>query len=373
MSRFFALALAAAAAVLMAAVPLQAAESNTYTVTPLVSDQSTLAGPPDTTLVNAWGLVAGLTANGSTPWWVADNGTNASTLYNGAGAKQALTVGVAGGPTGIVFNGAGAASPVAGGSVALHLRHRGRADPRLARRSRVGAGRPSTARRTARSTRASPSRRRRTAACLRDRLPQRTRRRLRRARGRSSCTPGAFVDPALPRDYAPFGIQAIGGAHLRHLREAGRGRATTRSPARAAASSTCTTRPATLLARVAQHGQLNAPWGLAWRRRRFGALRRRPARRQLRRRADQRLRGAANGAVRASRRSCARATASTLTIDGLWALEFGHGATAAARRTRSSSPPGRTTRATGSSARSPRARHVEGRPETRAAPPDVAC
>src|SRR6478609_7775722 len=114
MSRFFALALAAAAAVLMAAVPLQAAESNAYTVTPLVSDQATLAGPPDTTLVNAWGLVAGLTANGSTPWWVVDNGTNASTLYTNTGAKQALTVGVAGGPTGIVFNGSGAGFPVAG-------------------------------------------------------------------------------------------------------------------------------------------------------------------------------------------------------------------------------------------------------------------
>ena len=55
MSRFFVLALAAVGAVLMTAVPLQAAERNAYTVTPLVSDQETLAGPPDATLVNAWG------------------------------------------------------------------------------------------------------------------------------------------------------------------------------------------------------------------------------------------------------------------------------------------------------------------------------
>src|SRR3954453_2199878 len=113
MSRFFALTLAATAAVLVVAVPLQAADSNTYTVTPLVSDQATLAGPPDATLVNAWGLVAGLTANGSTPWWVAHNGTDAATLYTNTGAKQALTVGVDGGPTGATFNAAGAGFPVA--------------------------------------------------------------------------------------------------------------------------------------------------------------------------------------------------------------------------------------------------------------------
>src|SRR6185369_14189503 len=47
------------------------------------------------------------------PWWVSDNGTGVSTLYNGAGAKQSLTVTVApppgnanpSTPTGIVSNG----------------------------------------------------------------------------------------------------------------------------------------------------------------------------------------------------------------------------------------------------------------------------
>ncbi|HYV31653.1 MAG TPA: hypothetical protein VEO53_11185, partial [Candidatus Binatia bacterium] len=56
----------------------------------------------DPALVNAWGLAA----SGSSPWWVADNGTGLSTLYNGnTGAKVALTVTVPGAPTGIVFNG----------------------------------------------------------------------------------------------------------------------------------------------------------------------------------------------------------------------------------------------------------------------------
>ena len=34
-----------------------------------------------------------------------NNGTTTSTLYNGSGGKQALTVAVPGGPTGTVFNG----------------------------------------------------------------------------------------------------------------------------------------------------------------------------------------------------------------------------------------------------------------------------
>ena len=38
---------------------------------------------------------------------MSDNGTNKSTLYDGTGAKQALIVGVAGGPSGTVFNGTG--------------------------------------------------------------------------------------------------------------------------------------------------------------------------------------------------------------------------------------------------------------------------
>ena len=72
-----------------------------YAVTPLVSDQAGYAPHQDTHLVNGWGLVAGPT----TPWWVANQGTNSSTLYDGTGVQQALVVTVPGGPTGTVFNG----------------------------------------------------------------------------------------------------------------------------------------------------------------------------------------------------------------------------------------------------------------------------
>ena len=63
----------------------------------LVSDGAVPADLIDPALVNAWGLAA----SGSSPWWVADNGTGLSTLYNGnTGAKLGLTVSVPGAPTG---------------------------------------------------------------------------------------------------------------------------------------------------------------------------------------------------------------------------------------------------------------------------------
>ena len=87
-------------AALVLAAPLGAAKPTTYTVVPLVSNQPTLAPLTDPDLQNAWGL----TSSATSPWWVSDNGTNKSTLYNSAGVKQGLIVSVAGGPTGTVFN-----------------------------------------------------------------------------------------------------------------------------------------------------------------------------------------------------------------------------------------------------------------------------
>src|SRR6185312_5573499 len=66
----------------------------------LVSDQPGHAKFTDADLVNAWGIAHSPTS----PWWVANNGSNTATLYNGDGDKQALTVSVPGDPTGQVFN-----------------------------------------------------------------------------------------------------------------------------------------------------------------------------------------------------------------------------------------------------------------------------
>jgi uncharacterized protein (TIGR03118 family) len=59
-----------------------------YTQTNLVSNTAGNAPVTDPQLINPWGLSR---ASGS-PWWISDNATGFSTLYNGAGAKQSLIV-----------------------------------------------------------------------------------------------------------------------------------------------------------------------------------------------------------------------------------------------------------------------------------------
>jgi uncharacterized protein (TIGR03118 family) len=77
-----------------------------YKRTDLVTDTGTGGTVADPSLVNAWGL----TANPGSPFWVSDNITGKSTLYTAAGQKVPLTVtipganGGQGSPTGIVGN-----------------------------------------------------------------------------------------------------------------------------------------------------------------------------------------------------------------------------------------------------------------------------
>jgi uncharacterized protein (TIGR03118 family) len=59
-----------------------------YQQTNLVSDIPGLAVTTDPNLVNPWGLSRSETS----PWWVADNGTGVSTLYNGSGQIVPLVV-----------------------------------------------------------------------------------------------------------------------------------------------------------------------------------------------------------------------------------------------------------------------------------------
>ena len=138
-------ALAVAASIgLLLGVAMPAAARNINARQPLrpASCSRTSGSPPDTDLVNGWGIVASSTS----PWWVSDNGTSKSTLYNGnTGAKLGLVVSVPGPPTGVVFNGSSDFKVDAGtglAAVALHLRDRRR------RRSRAGtaSGRTRSAR-----------------------------------------------------------------------------------------------------------------------------------------------------------------------------------------------------------------------------------
>lgn len=77
---------------------------NSFIQTNLVSDLPGVAAHQDPNLVNPWGIVAGPT----TPFWISDNGTGLSTLYDGTGAKIPLVVPIqpsGSAPTGVVFNG----------------------------------------------------------------------------------------------------------------------------------------------------------------------------------------------------------------------------------------------------------------------------
>src|SRR5215475_13395741 len=107
----FQLILIATCMMLLSAV----AQAQRYIQTNLVSSipgvGTNPTNPLDTQLVNAWGLARSVTS----PWWVSDNGSGFSTLYNGVGTKQGLVVtipvpmGLAppSKPTGVVFNGTG--------------------------------------------------------------------------------------------------------------------------------------------------------------------------------------------------------------------------------------------------------------------------
>jgi uncharacterized protein (TIGR03118 family) len=76
-----------------------AAVTQFYTPLNLVSDGFVPADHTDPNLVNPWGL----TASGGGPWWLSNNGTASSTLYDGAGNVNALVVKIPG-PTGSPAN-----------------------------------------------------------------------------------------------------------------------------------------------------------------------------------------------------------------------------------------------------------------------------
>jgi uncharacterized protein (TIGR03118 family) len=85
-----------------------AAVAQSYFLSELVSNQTGKAKHTDALLANPWGLAYGPGA----PFWISDEASGWSTLYDGSGNPQSLKVVVpptsgtgAGSPTGIVYNG----------------------------------------------------------------------------------------------------------------------------------------------------------------------------------------------------------------------------------------------------------------------------
>ena len=98
-----------------------------YTRTDLTADNSNVSSAPniDPHLVNAWGM----SRSSGSPWWVSDNGTGLSTLYDATGLPQSLVVTIpmpkgqtgTSTPTGTVFNYTNGAFEVASGQRAIFI------------------------------------------------------------------------------------------------------------------------------------------------------------------------------------------------------------------------------------------------------------
>jgi uncharacterized protein (TIGR03118 family) len=133
--------------------------------------------------------------------------------------------------------------------------------------------------------------------------------------------PGAFTDPRLPKGFAPFGIQAVGNqivvtyakqddAAHDDVKGAGLGFVDAYNTS------------GDLMRRFASRGPLNAPWGVALAPKQFGK-----AGKDLlignfgdgRINAFDPKHGRFEGALREGKHG------PRITIDGLWALEFGNG------------------------------------------------
>jgi uncharacterized protein (TIGR03118 family) len=313
----------ALAAAIMLVGRAAAADTNTYTVHNLVSDGNVPADFTDANLVNAWGLVASSTS----PWWVADNGTGLSTLYNGAGVKQGLEVTVDNDPTGAVFNGNGAAFDVSQGgkSGAARFIFAGEAGTIL-------GWSPSVAATTAvlGADRSGVGAVYKGLAILNNHLYATDFKNARVDVFDSSfglaTAPGAFVDPMIPDGWAPFGIQALNGKLFVTYAKQGEGNDELHGQGLGFVDEYSA--DGALLARVARHGQLNAPWGLAVAPNTgFGAFS-----------GDLLVGNFGDGRINAYEPQpdgtfeligpLRGADGQRIVIDGLWALEFGNGVNA---------------------------------------------
>jgi uncharacterized protein (TIGR03118 family) len=301
-----------------------AAPSNSYQAHNLVSDQAGVADHMDPNLVNAWGLAA---LPGS-PWWVADNGMNVSTLYIADGTPQSLVVSVPNAPTGVVANTTsdfglstgGASGPAlfifdteegailgwngtAGSQAVVTVPSAGEAVFKGLAIASTGSG---------------------------NRLYATDFHNGRVDVYDGTFTqlnmPGAFTDPKIPTGYAPFGIQNIGGdIFVTYAKQDAAGHDDVPGQGHGFVDEFDTN--GALLQRVASHGQLNSPWGLAQAPASFGRFG-----------GDLLIGNFGDGQINAYQQQPAGnyehageltgTDHKSLTIDGLWSLQFGHGALA---------------------------------------------
>jgi uncharacterized protein (TIGR03118 family) len=303
---------------------------NVYEVTNLVSDVPGQALQVDPNLVNAWGLAAGP----ATPWWVADNGTDVSTLYTGTGDVLPLVVKVAGAPTGLVFN---------GGS-GFVVSHEGPSDPSLflfaTEAGTIRGWNPNVGSESPPSTRSFVLVNRHAEGAVYKGLAiastadgdflyatdfHNARVDMFDASLNLVTPPGAFVDPTLPDGYAPFGIAQLGGSvFVTYAKQDASASDEIAGPGLGFVDMYDTN--GTFLGRVGSRGRLNAPWGLAMAPEGFGRY---GGDLLVGNFGDGRILAfeppAQSGGPFVFRSRLRVAGGDLLTIDGLWALAFGKG------------------------------------------------
>lgn len=315
-------------AALVATSPLAAADRhfqrNSYAVTPLVSDQPGMAPHTDPNLVNAWGLTAGPT----TPWWVADNGTNSSTLYAGDGTPRSLVVDVPGGPTGTTFNPtAGFMLPTGGKALFLFDGEDG-----VIRGWNGAQGTSSVVVKDRSGQKAIYKGL--TVADTTD-GPRLYAADFHNARvdvfdGSFGLVPGGFRDRFLPRGYAPFNVQVIGRfVFVTYAKQDADAEDEVAGPGLGFVDAY--TLDGRFAARIASRGPLNAPWGLAVAPSGFGRFS-----------GDLLVGNFGDGKINAYRSffgflffegTLRDASHSPIAIDGLWALRFGNDGAAGSSKT----------------------------------------
>jgi uncharacterized protein (TIGR03118 family) len=257
----------------------------------------------------------------------ADNGTNTATLYNGVGAKQALTVSVAGAPTGTVFNGSASDFVVS---------QNGKSGPArflFATEGGTIMGWSPAVNPTAAVTgadRSSSGAIYKGLAIANDKLYATD-----FHNGRVdvfdksfNLVPGGFSDPRIAKGYAPFGIQALGGnIFVTYAQQDAAKKDDVAAPGQGFADEF--TPDGVLVAQVVNSGKKNAPlnasWGLALAPTDFGVFA-----------GDLLVGNFGNGRISAYqdrgggkwvyKGQLRRGDQTLVTIDGLWAIAFGNGA-----------------------------------------------
>ena len=299
-----------------------------YIASALVSDTTSTALHTDADLVNAWGLAF----NPSGFAWVANAGTGTSTLYDGDGVQQTPTVQMPSGtggvehPAGIVYNGSSSAFMVTSGSSSgaaafLFATLEGQIaawSPHVSATQAINAVDDSASGATY------------TGLALAQDASGPLIYAADFAHGHVTVfnaqfapvtTTGGFTDPTLPAGYAPFGIQAIGTQVYVSYAQPGTGGQHETLGAGLGLVDVFDTQGNLKAHLVPAGGALNAPWGMALAPANFGKF------------SNMLLVGNfGDGTIHAfdlttgaPQGAITNDDGSTITIDGLWALQFGTG------------------------------------------------